>query len=65
MKLYVTETSPYARIARIMVLEKASALGLETRHPGFRWRPGHPKLSAWFDHVKERPSLAATAPRPL
>lgn len=27
MKLYITETSPYARIARIVILEK----GLESR----------------------------------
>jgi glutathione S-transferase len=40
----------------------ACALGLETRHPHFRWRAGHPKLAAWFDQVANRPSLAATAP---
>ena len=40
----------------------ACALGLEARIPNFRWRPGHPKLSAWFDRIAARPSLAATAP---
>jgi glutathione S-transferase len=40
----------------------ACALGLEARNPGFRWRPGHPKLSAWFDPIAARPSFAATAP---
>ncbi len=40
----------------------ACALGLEARNPGFRWRPGHSKLSAWFDQVAARPSFAATAP---
>jgi len=40
----------------------ACALGLEARIPGFRWRPGHPKLSAWFGRIAARPSLAATVP---
>jgi len=40
----------------------ACALGLEARIPGFRWRPGHPKLSAWFSRIAARPSLAATVP---
>ena len=38
------------------------ALGLEARNPGFHWRPGHPKLTRWFDHITARPSFAATAP---
>ena len=40
----------------------ACALGLDARNPDFRWRPGHPKLSDWFDHIAARPSFAATAP---
>ena len=40
----------------------ACALGLDARIPDFRWRPGHPKLSDWFDHIAVRPSFAATAP---
>lgn len=40
----------------------ACALGLEARNPGFRWRPGRPKLSAWFDRIAARPSFTATAP---
>ncbi len=40
----------------------ACALGLEARSPHLRWRPGHPKLSAWFDAIATRLSLAATAP---
>ena len=43
-------------------LTLACALGLEARIPGFLWRPGHPKLSAWFDRIAARPSFAATAP---
>ena len=103
MKLYITETSPYARIPRIVILEKGlerrvEIIAAETRVPHspyysvnpsgrvpylvrddgvgleeaalicaylnslLRWRPGHPKLSDWFDHIAKRPSLAATAP---
>ncbi|MEO8188444.1 MAG: glutathione S-transferase N-terminal domain-containing protein [Burkholderiaceae bacterium] len=40
----------------------ACALGLEARNPDFRWRPGHPKLCEWFDHIATRASLVATAP---
>jgi glutathione S-transferase len=43
-------------------LTLACALGLEARIPGFRWRPGHPRLTEWFGHVAARPSFAATAP---
>jgi glutathione S-transferase len=41
----------------------ACALGLVARNPDFRWRPGHPNLSDWFDRISARPSLAATAPK--
>ena len=41
----------------------ACALGLEAFNPGLLWRPGHPKLSAWFDLVALRRSFVATAPR--
>ena len=40
----------------------ACALGLEARNPYLRWRPGHPKLCTWFDHIAARPSFAVTAP---
>jgi len=40
----------------------ACALGFEARIPGFRWRVGHPGLSAWFERMAARPSFAATAP---
>jgi glutathione S-transferase len=40
----------------------ACALGLDARNPDFRWRPGHPKLCAWYEQVTARPSFAATAP---
>jgi len=37
-------------------------LGLEVRNMQFRWRPNHPKLSAWFDRIATRPSFAGTTP---
>jgi glutathione S-transferase len=43
-------------------LTLACALGLEARNPGFRWREGHPELTAWFDPIAARPSFVATAP---
>jgi len=38
------------------------ALGLEIRNPDFKWRPGHPRLSAWYDRISARASFAATVP---
>lgn len=40
----------------------ACALGFEARIPELVWRPGHPKLSVWFDKITVRPSFAATIP---
>jgi len=40
----------------------ACALGLDARIPDFRWRPGRPRLSNWFDPIAARLSFAATAP---
>ena len=40
----------------------ACALGLDARIVDFRWRPGHPGLSGWFDRIAVRPSFAATVP---
>jgi glutathione S-transferase len=40
----------------------ACTLGLEARNPDLHWRPGHPKLCAWFGDFAARPSFAATAP---
>src|SRR5687767_12460170 len=39
----------------------ACGLGLEARNRDFRWRPGRPKLTAWYDRLAARPSFAATA----
>ena len=40
----------------------ACGLGFEARIADFLWRPGHPRLTAWYDRVAARPSFAATAP---
>ena len=37
------------------------ALGMEARNPDLQWRPGHSKLSAWFERIATRPSFVATA----
>ena len=41
------------------------ALGMEARNPDRHWRTGHATLSAWYDRIAARPSLAATSPPPL
>lgn len=43
-------------------LTLACALGLEARNPDFRWRPGHPRLTEWFEPIARRESFVATAP---
>lgn len=50
------------RPLNVIQITLACALGLEARNPGFRWRPGRPKLSQWFDRIAARPSFTATAP---
>lgn len=39
----------------------ACVLGFEALNPDFLWRPGHPRLCAWFDRFAARPSFAATS----
>jgi glutathione S-transferase len=46
----------------LVQIRLACALGLDARNPQFRWRPGHPKLSAWLYRIAVRPSFAATVP---
>jgi glutathione S-transferase len=40
----------------------ACAMGFAALIPDLHWRPGHPKLCDWFDHIAAHWSLAATAP---
>ena len=46
----------------MLQLSLACALGLDARIPEFRWRAGHPKLTAWYDPIVARPTFAATMP---
>ena len=40
-----------------------STLGwTERRHRTFKWRDGHPVLSAWYDDIETTPSFTATLP---
>ena len=40
------------------------ALGyLDFRYGAEPWRPGHPKLTAWYDAFAKHPALVATAPK--
>lgn len=43
-------------------LTLACALGFEARIPELVWRPGHARLSAWFDKVATRASFFETVP---
>ena len=41
----------------------ACALGyLDFRYPNEPWRPGHPKLTAWYERVVKLPPMAQTMP---
>lgn len=41
----------------------ACALGyLDFRYPNEPWRPGHPKLAAWYERVVKLPPMAQTMP---
>jgi len=41
----------------------ACALGyMDFRYPNEPWRPGHPKLEAWYAKVSAMPAMARTAP---
>jgi glutathione S-transferase len=42
----------------------ACALGyLDFRYGSEPWRPGHPKLTAWYEAFAQHPALVATAPK--
>lgn len=54
------QLGPLATIGDITV---ACALGyLDFRYPNEPWRPGHPKLEAWYTKVVALPPLARTMP---
>ena len=58
-----TVEHPYMQGAlNVAQITLACGLGLAARNPDFQWRPGHPKLCAWYDRVSARPAFASSAP---
>ncbi len=57
------EKEPPADHLDIGTISVACALGyLDFRFASEDWRPGRPKLAAWFAGMQERPEIAQTAP---
>jgi glutathione S-transferase len=58
------EADPPHRTVDIGSIAVACALGyLDLRFAGDPWRPGHPKLAAWFEAFAQNPGIAETVPR--
>jgi glutathione S-transferase len=58
-----SEAGTLGQLATIGEITIACALGyLDFRYPGEPWRPGHPKLEAWYAKVLALPPLARTMP---
>lgn len=61
--LDVLEAGSLGQLASIGEITVACALGyLDFRFSNEPWRPGHPKLAAWYEGVAKLPALAQTAP---
>jgi len=57
------EASSLGTLTTIGEVTIGCALGyLDFRYPNEPWRPGHPKLEAWYARVATLPPLARTAP---
>jgi glutathione S-transferase len=57
------EAGTLGALATIGEITIGCALGyLDFRYPHEPWRPGHPKLEAWYARVAALPPLARTAP---
>ena len=57
------EADPPHRHVDIGSIAVACALGyLDFRYANNPWRPGHPKLTAWFEEFSKNPGIARTAP---
>ena len=57
------EQQPPAAHLDIGTISVACALGwLDFRYAQEDWRPGRPKLAAWYAEMQKRPELAQTAP---
>jgi glutathione S-transferase len=59
------EAGSLGALATIGEIAIGCALGyLDFRYPHEPWRPGHPKLEAWYARASALPPLARTAPPP-
>jgi glutathione S-transferase len=59
------EAGSLGQLATIGEVAIACALGyLDFRYPHEPWRPGHPKLEAWYAAVATLPAMARTTPPP-
>ncbi|MBS0518439.1 MAG: glutathione S-transferase N-terminal domain-containing protein [Proteobacteria bacterium] len=57
------EADTLGELATIGEITVGCALGyLDFRYPNEPWRPGHPKLTAWYEKVVKLPPLAETMP---
>lgn len=62
--LRMLEADPPHRLMDIGSITVACALGyLDFRFAAEPWRPGHPKLAAWFEAFSQEPAIARTMPR--
>lgn len=58
------EGDPPHRLVDIGSITIACALGyLDFRFAAQPWRPGHPKLAAWFEAFAQNPGIAQTVPK--
>jgi glutathione S-transferase len=59
------EAAGFGELRTVGEIAVACALGyLDFRYAGQPWRPGHPRLEAWYGRVSPLPPLARTAPPP-
>ncbi len=57
------EVSNFGKLTHIGEITVGCALGyLDFRFANEPWRPGHPKLAAWYEEVVKLPALAQTMP---
>jgi len=57
------EVSSFGHLTHIGEITVGCALGyLDFRFANEPWRPGHPKLTAWYEEVVKLPALAQTMP---
>jgi glutathione S-transferase len=58
------EADPPHRHVDVGSIAVACALGyLDFRYGSDPWRPGHPKLAAWYEEFARNPAIARTAPK--